>query len=72
MNGDLSLTLQPKLKLNIYAFSIFKNNKSAIKDISWAFYSGRSFKLITTCGKDGIFVWKIRFEGENPTILNVL
>lgn len=45
-----------------------KGHRKSVYDISWSALNGRSFHLLASCGKEGIFVWKFRFNDENAGV----
>jgi len=40
-------------------------HKYAVNDVSWNQLNGRSYHLISSCGKDGVFVWYIKITKED-------
>jgi len=45
---------------------------SAVNDVSWNQLNGRSYHLIASCGKDGVFVWYVKFTKEDANPLKIL
>lgn len=41
-----------------------KCHKNAVNDVSWAILNGRSFHMVASCGKDGVFIWYIKIENK--------
>ena len=41
---------------------------SAVNDVSWNQLNGRSYHLIASCGKDGVFVWYVKFIKEESGV----
>ena len=37
----------------------------AVNDVSWALLNGRSYHVVASCGKEGVYIWYIKFE-EDP------
>lgn len=44
-----------------------QGHQDTVYDISWSLLNGRSFHYIVSCGKEGIFVWKLKI-GVNSTV----
>lgn len=41
-----------------------KRHLSAVNDVSWALLNGRSYHIIASCGKEGVFIWYVKFEDD--------
>ena len=39
-------------------------HKNAVNDVSWSLLGGRSYHILASCGKDGVFIWYVRFEED--------
>lgn len=48
-----------------------KLHRNAINDVSWALLNGRSFHTLASCGKDGVFIWYLRFEMDETKHLGL-
>lgn len=65
---DKFFLLDPLLKVNSLL-------DSDVEDVNWSISCGRSYQMICCCGKDGILVWRMRFEHAasqlSTTVLDV-
>lgn len=43
-------------------------HKQTVNDVAWGPVLGRSFDVLASCGKEGIFVWYLRFENNTINI----
>ena len=39
-------------------------HKDTVNDISWSSLNGRSFHYVVSCGVEGVFVWRFKFDAS--------
>ena len=48
------------------------SHKSAVNDVSWSQLNGRSYHMIASCGKEGVFLWYMKLNNDdNKTLMNI-
>ena len=44
-------------------------HKQTVTDVAWGPVLGRSFDILASCGKEGIFIWYLRFDNNSMNII---
>lgn len=44
-------------------------HKQTVNDVAWGPVMGRSFDILASCGKEGIFIWYLRFDNS---VMNII
>ena len=44
-------------------------HKQTVSDVAWGPVLGRSFDVLASCGKEGIFIWYLRYDNNSMNII---